>query len=143
MSNFKHGMRKTPTYSSWQSMKKRCKSPTYKYYGGKGIGYSSHWETFANFFADMGVRPEGMTLDRIDNSKGYEPGNCKWSTCKEQSQNRSVTRWFEYDGRRQCVADWAAETGIEFRTIFYRLNHNWPADQVLRAPTQHRHKKHS
>jgi len=93
----KHGMHNTPTYISWKSMKARCsnpKSPDYKNYGARGITYCVEWEEFDQFLADMGVRPLGRTLDRIDTDGNYSKENCKWSTAKEQANNRR--------GRKKC-----------------------------------------
>jgi hypothetical protein len=84
----------SPTYNSWRSMKNRCLVPNniaYHRYGGRGITIDPRWlgrTGFVNFLSDMGPRPEGKTLDRIDNDKGYRPDNCKWSTWKEQCNNR-------------------------------------------------------
>ena len=81
----------SPTYESWRGMTKRCTNPkhiSFPEYVGRGISVCPQWRTFANFLADMGVRPEGMTLDRKDNDGNYEPGNCQWATRKAQAQNR-------------------------------------------------------
>lgn len=78
----------TPTYRSWQHMWVRCRSPKAKNYFGRGIIVCERWRLFANFLADMGERPEGLTLDRIDNDGNYEPGNCRWATKSEQRRNQ-------------------------------------------------------
>jgi len=86
-----HGMFGTATYRAWNDMKKRCLNKTnksYKYYGGRGITICERWLTFENFLADMGVRPAGLSLDRIDNNGNYEPGNCRWTTHQQQMVNR-------------------------------------------------------
>lgn len=83
--------RKTPTYYSWVNMRARCKYPyhtAFKYYGARGITVCERWEVFANFLEDMGERPEGMSLDRIDPDGNYEPSNCRWATNEEQLANR-------------------------------------------------------
>lgn len=86
-----HGAWNTPAYRSWAGMKQRCtnpKNPGYLDYGGRGIRVAVAWLSFANFLADMGVRPRGTTLDRVDNAGNYEPGNCRWATRSAQNRNR-------------------------------------------------------
>lgn len=87
-----HATRRTPTYNSWKAMIRRCTDPNsngWKYYGGRGITVCDDWlHNFATFLDEMGERPEGMTLDRIDSDGNYEPGNCRWATPKQQAANR-------------------------------------------------------
>lgn len=92
--NKKHGHSgsfHSPTYQSWHAMKQRCLNAnheSYKLYGARGITICERWLTFANFLNDMEIRPNSKTLDRIDNNKGYEPGNCRWATDEEQHANQ-------------------------------------------------------
>lgn len=86
-----HNMSRTPTYKSWCAMHRRCTAQTdsrFRDYGGRGIKVCSRWGSFENFFADMGARPVGKTLDRKDVNGNYEPANCKWSTHTEQASNK-------------------------------------------------------
>ena len=93
-----HGGKSTPTYMTWEGMKHRCLDKNHKRYndyGGKGVTICEQWlgySGFNTFLSDMGERPDGCTLDRIDNAKGYSPDNCRWATAKEQYQNKRVVR---------------------------------------------------
>jgi hypothetical protein len=84
-------MHRTPTYGSWAAMKERCTRPQHrfwKHYGGRGIKVCKRWQKFENFLADMGVRPDGMTLDRINPEGNYTPKNCRWADRYTQRRNR-------------------------------------------------------
>lgn len=111
--NYRHGMYGTPTYKSWSEMKCRCKNPSHsKTDCYVGVTYCEEWEKFENFFRDMGVRPEGTTLDRIDPAGNYEPSNCRWADIITQENNRRNNRRFEYDGEKLTLPQIARKYGI-------------------------------
>lgn len=124
---FRHGHNgrdgQSPTYKSWDNMMSRCLRPShgsYPTYGGAGIAVCEKWRTFANFLADMGERPSlHHSIDRIDNSKGYEPDNCRWATPIEQARNsRKVKSVIRSDGKRYAtIIDAARDTGIDYTGI--------------------------
>lgn len=108
----------------------------YRHYGARGITVDPRWENFQNFLADMGERPEGMTLDRIDPDKGYSLDNCRWADWDTQVINRRSTKHFAtYEGRTQTLADWSKETGISYSTLRHRIaNRGWSAERALTTP---------
>lgn len=110
-----HGMRHSTTYSSWMAAKDRARNPNSKdfhRYGAAGIGFSERWLKFENFLQDMGERPDGTSLDRIDGAKGYEPGNCRWATPKQQARNTKVFTIIETPLGRMPLVDYAEMIGI-------------------------------
>src|SRR5262249_26178407 len=112
-----HRLSTAPEYRVWVVMIQRChstKNKDYARYGGRGSSVCDRWRnSFSAFIADLGRRPSPLhTLERIDNNRSYEPGNCRWATRAEQSRNVSNNRWLELDGRRQILADWAKEYGL-------------------------------
>lgn len=111
-SNLTHGMANSREYKSWCMMHSRCSNPNYTYYyryGGRGIRVCDRWNSFESFYADMGQRPAGKSLDRINNDGNYEPGNCRWSTQKEQIGNRSPYPKNRKRPTKRCVEDIARE----------------------------------
>lgn len=106
-----HGLGKPPAWQSWVAMRKRCspKSKLRKYYFDRGIKVCERWKSFKNFLADMGPRPAGKTLDRIDNDKGYFAANCRWSDAKTQRRNRRDMKLYTYAGKTMCLTDWMRE----------------------------------
>lgn len=131
----KHTMSKE--YAAWAAMHRRCdnpRNPNFPRYGGRGIAVCDRWARFDEFFADMGPCPPGLTLERIDNSKGYEPNNCKWATYSEQNRNTSQTRWMTFDGVTMCMQDWCTRTGLSRNTINGRLKMGWPVERILTTP---------
>ncbi len=129
-----HGKRRARVYSSWSSMMNRCFNEdcdSYPYYGGRGISVCDRWLRFQSFLDDMGEPGPGMSLDRIDVNKGYEPGNCRWATRSQQMRNQKRTVWILAGGRRQSLPDWAEELGIKRRTLAFRVKSGWPADRAI------------
>lgn len=132
--NLTHGKVDTPEYQSWQAMKNRCLNPNqsaYKNYGGRGITICDKWIEFAGFAEDMGERPEGCSLERIDNSKGYSKDNCVWATIKSQNRNTRQNKYLTYNGVTLCMKDWSIKTGIPYPTIQDRVRRGWETDKVL------------
>lgn len=131
-------MGSTKTYYSWIEMKRRCLDPTnhsYKKYGGRGIKICKRWMKFVHFFADMGVKPEGKSLDRINGKRGYSKSNCRWATSREQIINRSITRWITFRGETLCMADWAYRYGLTRARLGQRLDvQKWSIKDAITQP---------
>jgi len=139
----RHGSSKTKLYKVWKNMRMRCENPNHKYfnrYGGRGIKVCGRWQDFVNFMADMGERPEGsvrLTVERKDNDKGYEPGNCRWATYNEQARNRCSTVLLEIDGRTQSLMQWAEEKGVDAELVRNRIDTlGWPITNNLFKPAR-------
>jgi transcriptional regulator with AAA-type ATPase domain len=116
-------------------MKARCgnpNNPSYPRYGGAGIKVCERWQnSFANFLEDMGERPDKTTIDRIDPKENYTPENCKWSSIAEQQRNRKNNIYLAFNGKNQCLKDWANELGVSQNTLSYRLKMQWPIEKIL------------
>ena len=129
-SDLKHGHAPlsgvSPTYNSWSGMVARCTNPnhtTYRLYGGRGVRVCERWLNFANFLEDMGDKPSGTSLDRIDTNGNYEHSNCRWTDAKEQARNKRNNHILTIDGASKTVAEWSELLGIPASTISYRLVH--------------------
>ena len=112
-------------YRSWKDMRARCNNPSdsdYADYGGRGIAVCDRWADFAAFYEDMGDRPEGMTLDRIDVNGNYEPQNCRWASSKTQANNKRTNHIIEIDGESRTLQAWCDQHGVEPSKVRYRLS---------------------
>lgn len=119
-----HGMSASRVFRIWGGMIQRCTNPkvaAFPHYGGRGIVVCDRWRTFANFLADMGEPPAGYSIERQDNSKGYEPDNCCWLPMGKQAQNRRGNSYIEVEGERMCLAEASRRLGIGDATLRYRL----------------------
>lgn len=118
-----HGMAGGSTFRTWAAMRQRCtnpENPSYPDYGGRGITVCERWGDFAVFLADMGERPVGASIDRIDNSRGYEPGNCRWATATVQNRNRRTSIMVEHAGETLHLKEWASRIGVSYKTLWNR-----------------------
>ena len=137
--NLKHGHRRNgsvdPTYTSWDSMWQRCsnpKSPAYKYYGGRGISVDPRWSEFSEFKRDMGDRPSGRTLERLDNDIGYSKSNCVWALPSDQNLNKRST--VRVGG--VSLTKLAREAGMPPSLVRQRVKNGWSVEKALRTPNQ-------
>ena len=122
-SHLRHGMTRTPEHTVWVAMRGRCEyqsNDAYASYGGRGIYVCDRWKSFENFYADMGRRPRGTSLDRKDNDGPYSLDNCRWATKEQQTRNRRTTTFYEHDGVRLCLQDWAEKIGLSYKTVWQR-----------------------
>ena len=133
-----HRQWRNPTHNSWATMIQRCnnpKAPNWKSYGGRGIGVCDRWKDFINFFADMGSRPKGTTLDRYPNKYGnYEPGNCRWATLLEQRNNTRANHLLDFDGEKLTIAQVSRKVGLYPELLASRLRHGWSLERAVNTP---------
>lgn len=137
--SIKHGMHGTNIYNVWLNMKSRCLNPMnydFQYYGGRGITICKEWldaGTFCEWALTHGYE-EGLSLDRIDNDKGYYPENCRFVTHKEQMRNIRTNRMITYKGETHCMSEWAEITGIPYSVIRSRVKAGWEPEQIFTVP---------
>lgn len=137
--NTVHGMRSDPLYQVWGGMKNRCTNPNtenFAYWGGRGITVCNEWRhDFVAFHDHVSQLPhcgeKGRSLDRIDNSLGYQPGNVRWATAKEQGRNTRVNILITHNGKTQCLSAWAEELGLSLGMLHQRIRAGWSARRML------------
>jgi len=142
---FKHGKKKSIEYTTWCSMRARCfnrENESYSNYGGRGIKVCDRWLDFELFLADMGSRPNGTSIDRIDNNGNYEPGNCRWADSKTQCNNTRSNLIIEIDGVQRNLKQWSDISGIGRCTIRARLlsKMGWSTKDAVFYPVRRRNK---
>ena len=148
---YRHGYcqrgRRCPEHWVWTGMRQRCSDPTCKsfcYYGGRGICVCERWDLFINFLADMGQRPDGMSIDRIDNDGDYCPENCRWATRTEQNRNTRQCHKLTVYGETLTLSRWSEISGVPMKTISVRVLGTrgkrgnrpvWPPKAAVFAPS--------
>lgn len=122
-------------------MRQRCCNPrnrSFKHYGGRGITVCARWKKYRLFLEDMGEKPAGLSIDRIDNDQGYCKENCRWTTRKVQMNNTRHNRILTFKGRSMNVTQWAAELGLNFDAIWGRLERGWTTEKALAVPIKYK-----
>lgn len=140
----KHGhspmrSRPTSTYQAWAGMVARCTNPNNKAfvnYGGRGITVCDQWLDFASFLADMGERPANTSLDRIENSRCYEPGNCRWATAGQQARNKRNNRPMTLNGETMLMCEWTERLGLRAGLLAQRIHYGWSDELALTTPVR-------
>ncbi len=139
-----HGGSYKREYNIWKNMRARCGRKShraYHNYGGRGVKVCERWrESFAAFLEDMGASPTARhSIERIDNAKGYEPGNCQWATQAEQMRNTRRNRHLTHNGETLTITDWAARLGVVASSLFKRVSKGWSAEEAITTPFAKRH----
>jgi hypothetical protein len=134
----KHNMSNSQEYKIYSGMKMRCsnkKHKEYKRYGGRGIKVCERWETsFENFFTDMGERPKGMSLDRIDVNGNYCKENCRWATSYEQNNNKRNNVRITFNGKTMTAGQWSNELGFKKSVLTERIKRGWSIERAISEP---------
>lgn len=137
-----HGMSKTRLYREWAGIINRCTRPTsssWDRYGAKGITVCDEWRRFEPFaeWALANGYSDSLTIDRIDSNGNYEPGNCRWATYYEQSNNQSTTLILNYNGEDLPLSYWAKKYHIKKHTLYDRIyRYGWPVEKALNTPVR-------
>lgn len=131
-----------PLYGTWFQMISRCENTNaihYDRYGGRGIKVCEEWHDFWKFVEwsdSVGGRPDGYTIDRINNDGDYEPSNCRWADFETQSYNKSSNVFLTYKGKTLTIKEWSIITGINHQTLLNRINRGWSADDAIEKPVK-------
>lgn len=142
MTGYKHGYARpecrSPTYRSWECARARCRNPndpSYAEYGGRGITFSPAWDRFVDFLTDMGHRPQGHSLDRIDVERGYEPGNCRWASARQQGRNKRNNIRVTYQGEMMTLMELAERTEVPYQRLNERIvRRGWSVERAVTEP---------
>ncbi len=139
--NTTHGKKGTRIYRIWSGMLNRCRNPNskdYARYGKRGIHVCQAWYRFESFYADMGEPPTGFhELERLNNSRGYKPSNCVWTTDTQQARNRRSNVLITWNGKTQCVSAWDEELGFSRGRLGRRLQSGWSLKRAIETPVNH------
>ena len=138
-----------PLYTKWLNMRDRCrnpKNPKYPRYGGRGITVCKRWESFKKFYEDMNPSYQvEMTIDRIDNNKGYSPNNCEWTTRQKNNTNTARAIFVTYKGEKRLLKTWCDELSLQYDIMRHRINHGWAIEEAFSTPKllnySHKHNK--
>lgn len=136
--NVVHGLSRTPAYTAWLNIRARCEneaSPSYKNYGGRGIRVCDRWQSFDNFFADMGQPPSAQhSIERLNNNGNYEPDNCIWATRYQQSRNRRNNVSVTINGETKFISEWCEQYGIALASVHRRLKKGYTMERAITEP---------
>ena len=134
----KHAMYGTPSYKSWSSMRTRCQNENnhkYPSYGGRGIIVCERWNSFELFFEDMGERPKGTTLGRINNDGNYDLNNCEWQSNNCQARNKRNSALFVFNGKSATISEHCEGVGLNYNTVRTRIySYGWNIERALTSP---------
>lgn len=136
--NRTHGHPNTGVYRTWAHMRERCRPSAAphirEYYYDRGVRVDPRWEDFSKFISDMGPRPPGHSIDRIDSRGGYTPANCRWADVKTQNRNRSGALNLTFGGVTRNAGEWSELTGIGISSIHSRIRSGWSIERTLTQP---------
>lgn len=134
----------SPTYNSWSNMKRRClneENHNYPDYGGRGITIQEDWHDFECFLRDMGSRPDGTTLDRIDSDGDYTKENCRWATAQQQILNRRNTPMLTIRGVTKSLYEWSLQSSVAYQTIWRRIRMGWDHERAITEAPKDRYRR--